>query len=111
MKIFVVLAVTCLVVLVGAGARWLIYARSEKATNACVNNLRLIASAKQQWGLEYKKGPSDTPAWTDLQPYIEYGSNKELPHCPDGGVYLIGRLSENPTCSIGGRNHMLPDAQ
>jgi cell division protein FtsB len=76
------------------------------AQNACVNNLRLIDSAKQQWALEHQKQAADTPAWSDLQPYIGRGTNGELPACPSGGTYVIGAVGEKPQCNVA--THVLP---
>jgi len=74
--------------------------------NQCINNLRLIDSAKQQWALEFRKQSTDTPAKEDLQPYLGRGKNGEFPVCPDGGVYTIKTVGELPTCSVEG--HFLP---
>jgi DNA repair exonuclease SbcCD ATPase subunit len=79
--------------------------RTENA-NACVNNLRLIDAAKQQWALENKKQSTDTPAMEDLRPYIGRGPNGDLPSCPDGGTYTIGAVGEKPICS--NPAHVLP---
>jgi hypothetical protein len=83
-------------------------AQAQKAQNdnACINNLRLIDAAKQQWALEYKKQTTDTPTMDDLRPYIGRGPNGELPVCPDGGTYTIGTVGEKPTCS--NPAHVLP---
>jgi uncharacterized phage infection (PIP) family protein YhgE len=80
--------------------------KTQSMMNACVNNLRLIDAAKQQWALENKKGANDTPTWDDLRPYIGHGPQGELPECPDGGVYTIGAVGEKPTCS--NPKHVLP---
>jgi hypothetical protein len=74
--------------------------------NACINNLRLIDSAKQQWALEQRKQSTDTPAASDLQPYLGRGPNGEMPACPDGGAYTFGTVGEKPTCTTPG--HVLP---
>jgi hypothetical protein len=74
--------------------------------NACINNLRLIDAAKQQWALEFRKQTTDTPAMEDLKPYIGRGPNGEMPTCPDGGTYTIGTVGEKPTCS--NPAHVLP---
>ncbi|HEX4121394.1 MAG TPA: hypothetical protein VH619_12305 [Verrucomicrobiae bacterium] len=74
--------------------------------NACINNLRLIDSAKQQWALETRKLNTDIPQVSDLQPYLGRGPNGEMPVCPDGGVYTFGAVGEKPTCS--NPNHVLP---
>ncbi|MGZ5545111.1 MAG: type II secretion system protein, partial [Limisphaerales bacterium] len=44
-------------------------ARQTSQTNACINNLRLIDGAKQQWALEQKKTSTDIPVDTDLVVY------------------------------------------
>src|ERR1700733_12318118 len=67
-----------------------IQAEAQRNMNACVNNLRLIDSAKQQWALENKKQSTDTPTMDDLRPYLVRAPNAELPACPEGGVYTIG---------------------
>lgn len=69
--------------------------------NACINNLRIIDAAKQEWALEHNvKATNAWVAETDIMPYI--GLRHEFPRCPSGGIYSIGRLNEVPTCSIGG---------
>src|SRR5215475_3788151 len=57
-------------------------ARTTSQANACINNLRLIDSAKQQWALEKGKQSTDTPVGTDLQLYLGRGTAGELPFCP-----------------------------
>jgi chromosome segregation ATPase len=80
---------------------------SVQHINACINNLRLIDSAKQQWAIENKRQLTDTPTMDDLLPYFGPGpNNTNAPSCPDAGVYTIGPGSEKPTCSIAG--HVLP---
>jgi hypothetical protein len=80
--------------------------RQNQNINACVNNLRLLDSAKQQWALEYKKQTTDTPGVEDLRPYLGRGPNGEMPTCPDGGTYTYGAVGEKPTCS--NPAHVLP---
>ncbi len=69
--------------------------------NACINNLRQIDGAKQQWALENRKSATAIPAATDIAPYL-----KNLPTCPAGGVYTMNAVEIPPTCSIQG--HALP---
>src|SRR5580692_2163497 len=59
-----------------------IRARTTSQMNACINNLRQIDEAKQQWALEHRAVTTATPAATDLQPYLGHGSSGELPTCP-----------------------------
>ncbi len=84
-----------------------ISARSEVSKqNACINNLRMIDGAKQQWALEYHKKITDIPTAQDITPYMGRGPAGEFPVCPEGGTYIIGAVGEKPRCSIPG--HELP---
>jgi len=80
--------------------------RAINSGNACINNLRLIDSAKQQWALEFRKQATDTPTMDDLKPYLGRGANGEMPTCPNAGAYTVGAVNEKPTCSVAG--HVLP---
>jgi len=53
------------------------------STQACISNLRLIDSAKHAWALEQRKRNTDTPAISDIQPYVGRGVGHELPLCPN----------------------------
>jgi chromosome segregation ATPase len=71
--------------------------------NTCINNLRQIDAAKQQWALEKNKTTDAVPTAQDLLPYLKDGV---FPVCPDGGTYTINAVGELPSCSITG--HDLP---
>jgi septal ring factor EnvC (AmiA/AmiB activator) len=71
--------------------------------NACINNLRQIDAAKQQWALENNKTATDIPSEADITPFLK---NNILPTCPAGGIYLINAVGVAPTCSVPG--HVLP---
>jgi competence protein ComGC len=79
-------------------------AREMSMTNACINNLRMIAAAKNEWALENNKQPTDTPTQAEVAHYLKNG---QFPVCPAGGTYTIGAVSNPPTCSIAG--HKLPE--
>jgi len=88
--------------------------------NACINNLRQIDSAKNQWALEHNAKSNDIVTINDIRPYIERERNNafikldakgNLPKCPSGGIYTIGKIGEPPTCSLGTNvipAHVLP---
>ncbi len=71
--------------------------------NACINNLRQIDGAKQQWALEKNKAGDDVPTVKDLLPYLKDGV---FPTCPDGGTYSINNVDAVPTCTV--QDHVLP---
>jgi hypothetical protein len=77
-------------------------ARQTAQQNSCINNLRQIDAAKQQWALENEKKSTDAPSQSDIQKYIGRGPNGTWPVCPNGGHYTIGPVGEPPTCNIPG---------
>ena len=87
-------------------------ARQTSQTNACINNLRLIDGAKQQWALENKKSSTDSPVEGDIQIYLGRGTAGQLPVCPLGTTfansYTIKSVGESPVCAKDAVNHVLP---
>lgn len=65
----------------------------------CGNQLRQIEVAKQSWAVNKDKPEDAAPAIGDLAGYLPSG---KLPKCPDGDSYVIGKVSENPRCSVAG---------
>ena len=74
------------------------------ARKTCINNLRLIDDAKQEWATENDQPDDVVPTVADLVPYLRNGI---FPTCPSGGKYSINAVDEVPTCSI--TNHVLPE--
>ena len=89
-------------------------ARTTSQQNACINNLRLVDSSKQQWALEQKKQTTDSPAGSDIQAYLGRGANGELPTCPVDSQnsfttsYQANNVGTPPICLIVGSTHVLP---
>ena len=79
-------------------------ARATSQANACINNMRQIDSAANQWALEKGQttGATITMA-TDLTPYIKLNAASKIPECPAGGTYAVGTVGFIPpvTCSLG----------
>src|SRR4029077_20624971 len=65
-------------------------ARTTAQMNACINNLRQIDGAKQQWALENKVTGTVTPGSTDIQPYLGRGTGGTLPSCPADPTGVFG---------------------
>ena len=80
-------------------------ARHTAQANACINNLRQIDGAKQQWALENQKDADAVPMTFDLDKYLTQGFAGLK--CPAGGTYTIKAVGENPECSI--PEHRLPE--
>ena len=83
-------------------------ARTTAQKNACINNLRQIDGAKEQWALETKQAETATPVEADVAPYIK---GQQMPTCPAGGAapapYVIGDFQTSPSCAVEA-THVLP---
>ncbi len=62
-------------------------ARNTAQANACINNLRQVDSAVQQWALEAGKKDGDAPDPVEVVKYIKGGV---LPKCPNKTDYTFG---------------------
>jgi prepilin-type N-terminal cleavage/methylation domain-containing protein len=84
-------------------------ARNSAQKNSCINNLRQLDGAKQQWALENKQQDTATPATTDVQNYLK---NNLYPNCPGAGSYTLNAVNTDPTCSLSSlaapMKHILP---
>jgi len=74
-------------------------ARNTAQTNACINNLRQIDSAMQQWALETGAGDT-TPVKDSIWDYIKNGQ----PKCPVGSTpyQLPASVTTTPVCPNAG---------
>jgi prepilin-type N-terminal cleavage/methylation domain-containing protein len=91
-------------------------ARTSAQTNTCINNLRQIDGAKQQWALETRQNGAATPVATDIDPYLGRNQSTAGIVCPAGGTtatfdssYNINIVTNPPTCKIDSANHKLPN--
>ena len=85
-----------------------IKARTTSQMNACINNLRQIDGAIQQWALENKKDAAAKVAFTDISGYL-----KNAVTCPSGGTtfansYTISDVATKPACQKVAATHLLP---
>jgi prepilin-type N-terminal cleavage/methylation domain-containing protein len=87
-------------------------ARATSQQNACINNLRQIDAAANEFALERGKSTGATITMnTDLTPYIKLNSASSIPPCPAGGTYTCTAVGNSPTCSLStqtGTPHRLP---
>lgn len=101
--------VSIVVVIVGVGASiWLTRPPLHSSVSRCKENLRNIQVCKELWANDNSKTTNDIPSWNDLRPYFPDRWSNNVPVCPSGGAYTIGRVGEPPKCSIGGYEHSLP---
>jgi prepilin-type N-terminal cleavage/methylation domain-containing protein len=91
-----------------------VHSRVVAQTNCCINNLRCIDNAKQQWAFEQRRQDSDTPQGSDLQPYLGRNAAGTLPSCPVDGAqsfatsYAAQSIGAKPVCLIISTAHILP---
>ena len=86
-------------------------ARTTSQRNACINNLRQIDWAKQQWALENQTTSSE-PSANDIQPYFGRGESGSVQTmvCPADSSesptiatsYALNDLNTAPTCISSG---------
>ena len=82
-------------------------ARATAQLNACMNNLRVIDGAENQYALENgQKTGATAPTTTQLLQYVGHNTTT-FPHCPLGTtVYTIGVIGTAPICPyFDGTNH------
>jgi len=88
----------------------IVRARTQSQTQACINNLRQIDDASQQWALENLKSAGAAVSFTDIQPYL-----KGPIVCPAAGgsptfatSYSLSTVSNKPACLVLPATHVLP---
>ena len=84
-----------------------VQARLNARRGACINNMRLLDAAKEQYALENDKDGTVTPGTADVTPYLK---SNTMPVCPAGGTYTLNDVDTRPTCDKSGSPdlHVLP---
>ena len=84
-------------------------ARTQSQKNACINNLRQVDAAIQQWALENNEASNATVSIPDITGYL-----KNSVTCPAGGStatftssYGVTDCATKPTCIYGGASGSL----
>lgn len=74
-------------------------ARDAAQRVQCINNLRTIDMAKEQWALVNAKENGTPVDESSLKEYMLGGS---APACPKGGAYTYNAIGQSPECSVHG---------
>lgn len=69
--------------------------RRSAQTTACINNLRQIDSAKEQWAM-MRMVSTGAVNEVEVNEYLRKGA----PDCPGGGSYNYNVVGTDPTCTI-----------
>ena len=99
MIVVAIIALLCAIV-----TPYYVKARANSQANACINNMRQIDGAMQQFAIENGKTVGYVINFpTDLTPYIKLNAANQIPTCPAGGTYLIRPVGIEPSvlCSLG----------
>jgi len=89
-----------------------IRARQTSQTNACINNLRQIDAAKQQWALETGQLGTAVPTAVNIEVYVGRNGLGTDVFCPLSGAgaafngYTINAVNAVPVCNnLSAANH------
>src|SRR5580692_4824619 len=85
-----------------------VQARTQSQMNACINNLRQIDGAIQQYALEFNQGSSSSVNYAEISIFL-----KRNVVCPSGGStfansYTITDCQSKPSCQKVSSTHILP---
>ena len=95
-EIMIVVAIIALLAVIAVPN--LIKARQTTQKNDCMNNMRMISDAIDQWALANNKSGEDTPTQSDLEPFLK---GSRFPACKGGGTYTIPSVDASDTVSCG----------
>lgn len=80
--------------------------------NVCINNMRQIDGAINEWALENGKTNGTVVTANDITNYIKLNRYGKIPPCPSGGKYIYGKVGDTPqiSCSLSTANppHVMP---
>jgi prepilin-type N-terminal cleavage/methylation domain-containing protein len=90
-----------------------IKARATSQANACINNLRQIDAAINEWALETGQSNSASVATVaTVSAYIKLNSANSVPGCPANGTYSTFSIGSTPqvSCTLSSQTpaHALP---
>src|SRR5450631_3941452 len=79
-----------------------IKARATSQANACINNLRQIDAAINEWALEKGQTSGTLANAVVISGYIKLNSANSIPGCPANGTYTYGNVGDAKqiSCSL-----------
>lgn len=104
----VMIAVLIIGVLASIAVPNFVRARTSARMHTCINNLKQLETAKEQWAMENKKSAGDACAISDI---VGVGLHiHDQPVCPAGGTYSVNVVGTKASCSLSAapESHVLP---
>ena len=101
-EIMIVVAIIALLAAIAIPA--LLRSGAQSQATACINNLRQIDAAVQQFSVSAGKHVGEIINYPDdLTPYIKLNAQGQIPPCPAGGIYTLTTVGTIPSalCSLG----------
>ncbi len=101
-EIMIVVAIIALLAAIAIPS--FVHARAKSQATICINNLRQIESAVQEFALERGKRVGEPVNYPDdITPDIKLNSANSIPTCPAGGTYTLMAVGTIPQamCSLG----------
>lgn len=92
------IVVTIIGFLAGLAIPSFMRARATVQQTRCIDNLRLMSGAKDQWAVENYANNGEPCEEDDVTPYFKRG----FPSCPGGGTYAVNVIGMDPTCNLSG---------
>lgn len=89
------IVVLLIAILVSIAVPNFVSARNQSRRRACLENLRSISQAKEQWAMENRMETGSPCTVNDLSP--EY--MRIFPSCPAAGSYSVNSVGVEPVCS------------
>lgn len=86
--------------------------RNSSRTRICMNNIRQIQAAKDQWAVDNGKVETDVPNSAQVDPYLKGGTAAVI--CPLDSAktfatsYSLNDIATMPVCQKDPNNHKVP---
>jgi prepilin-type N-terminal cleavage/methylation domain-containing protein len=106
----VMIVVAVIGLLAGIAVPNMVRARTQSQVNACINNLRQIDDASQEWALDNLQAADATVLFPNIQSYLK--NSVLCPAAANGASfansYTLTTVSNKPTCNLVPATHVLP---
>ena len=105
-ELMIIVAIIAIILAIGIPSFFRISALSKRT--ACIENLRKITVAVDQWAIDSNINTGDKLT-QDQENYVYSNYLRSKPACPSGGEYVINPVGSNPQvqCTLENEGHKL----